>query len=351
MMNVLPKNKLPPNPKILLIKLRSIGDVIYNTSVYGPIKKAWPQARLTVIVEPPAYDMVRYHPDVDEVLVFEKKPIIKQIKFYFRLWRENYDIAIDMQEGPRGAIMCFLTFAQFCVGNDLAKRAFLYNVRLNFSEYGPKFPIDYQAGLIRKMGVPIEKPRPLVHIADVSRKRGKILLEKNGISWNESFCIIHPGARTYDQWQYEKFAELIDRLYESRRVKTVLTCGPGQRDQANAVRKKTLSTQCVFIEAGLQELGAITERSQFVICHNGGYMHLSAAVGTPVIALFGLSNPLIWHPMGEKHIVLHHKLDCFPCSSKTIHTACLAGKPECKELITVEEVLQAVNKIIGPIAS
>ena len=81
-MNIFPNDQLPKKPRILLIKLRSIGDVIYNTSVYSPIKRAWPSASLTVIVEPPAYDIVRYHPDVDEVLVFRKGSLLGQIAFY-----------------------------------------------------------------------------------------------------------------------------------------------------------------------------------------------------------------------------------------------------------------------------
>jgi ADP-heptose:LPS heptosyltransferase len=71
----------PPKPKVLIIKLRSIGDVIYNTVVYSPIKKAWPDAHLTVIVEPPSYDIVRYHPDIDRVLIFDKKTIQKKSGF------------------------------------------------------------------------------------------------------------------------------------------------------------------------------------------------------------------------------------------------------------------------------
>ncbi len=346
-MSTLPKEHLPPNPKILLIKLRSIGDVIYNTAVYSPIKKTWPKGRLTVVVEPPAYDIVRHHPDVDKVLILEKGTLIKQMFFYWRLFQERYDIAIDMHEGPRGALMGFVSLARFRVGNALAKRSFFYNLKLDFSEYKPKLPIDYQIGLIRKMGVNVEEPLPAVYISQHSRDRAQRILSEKGISWGDHFCILHPGARTYDQWQYEKFAELVDRLHNQYQFKIVLTCGPGQKNQAQGVWEKIRSAPYSFIETGLQELGAITERARFVICHNGGYMHLTAAVGTPVIALFGLSNPDIWQPLGQNHIVLHHKLDCFPCSSKTIREICTSGRPECKERISVEEVLQAVETILN----
>ncbi len=102
---------IPLKAKILLIKLRSIGDVVYNTAVYAPLKRHFPDAHLTVVVERPSYDLVCDHPDVDDVLCFEKGSLWKQILFYSRLIRERYDVVIDMHEGTRGAVMCFLTRA------------------------------------------------------------------------------------------------------------------------------------------------------------------------------------------------------------------------------------------------
>ena len=73
---------IPQKAKILLIKLRSIGDVVYNTAVYSPLKRRFPDAHLTVVVERPSYDLVCDHPDVDNMLYFEKRSFWKQIKFY-----------------------------------------------------------------------------------------------------------------------------------------------------------------------------------------------------------------------------------------------------------------------------
>ena len=83
------KDHIKPDAKILLIKLRSIGDVVYNTAVYGPIKKHLPNARLTVLVESPSYDIVKNHPDVDEVLCFKKTSFFEQAKFYLNLMQNK----------------------------------------------------------------------------------------------------------------------------------------------------------------------------------------------------------------------------------------------------------------------
>lgn len=189
------KEKLPPRPKILLIKLRSIGDVIYNTAVYTPLKRLFPDSHLTVLVERPSYDLVRNHPDVDEVLCFNKGAFMEQVRFYWKLLRSGYDMAIDMHEGTRGSIMCFLTQARFRVGHKFAKRAFFYNVKLEFYDLQPKFPLDYQVALIKKLGATFDRVAPVIHIAESSRENACQILENHGIKPEDSYCIIHPGIK------------------------------------------------------------------------------------------------------------------------------------------------------------
>ena len=94
------KDHIKPYAKILLKKLRSIGDVVYNTAVYGPIKKHLPNARLTVLVEAPSYHIVKNHPDVDEVLCFKKTSFFEQVKFYLNLVRNRLSL-IHISEPTR----------------------------------------------------------------------------------------------------------------------------------------------------------------------------------------------------------------------------------------------------------
>lgn len=336
---------VPENAKILIIKLRSIGDVIYNTSVYGPLKKRWPKAHLAVAVEPPSDEIVRNHPDVDETLCFRKDSWFNQLFFYLRLFVRRYDIAIDMHEGPRGAVMCFITAARWRIGNQFAKRSFLYNTPLDFSDLKPKYPVDFQVALIRKMGVGFDADTaPAIHLSASGREKALRLLADNKI--DGPFCILHPGARIYDQWQPEKFAGVAEQCHSQFGLKVVLTTGPGQENQLKDVERQ-MKTPFVSIQAGLEEMAAIAEQARFVVCHNGGFMHLSAAVGTPTISLFGLSNPNIWKPQGERHAVVSKPIDCWPCNRTTIKTVCLEGAPECKQLIMVEDVVREIENILA----
>jgi ADP-heptose:LPS heptosyltransferase len=347
-MKALPRNKLPKNPKLLIIKLRSIGDVIYNTAVYTPLKKSFPGSHLSVLVEPASYDIVKHHPAVDEVLCFEKKSLLGQVIFYYNLFKNRYNVVIDMHEGTRGAVMCFITLASFRVGHRFAKRSFLYNVKLEFGDLQPKYPIDYQVALIRKMGVKFEKITPIIYISEAAKENAAILLRENGISNKDSFCILHPGARIFDRWEAWKFAKLADRVFELYNLKILLTWGSGQKELVDQIIPKIKNAPYVLLSTKLQELGAITQRAKFAVCHNGGYMHMASALGTPVVGMFGWANPNIWKPIGRNSEIVYKNLECSPCHSKTIKSECLAGYPECKRLITVDDVMLAVKRAYSP---
>ncbi len=340
-----PREKLPKNPKFLIIKLRSIGDVVYNTAVYAPLKRSFPDCHLTVLVEPFSLDVVRHHPDVDRVLCFEKKSWLHQLGFYYRLFADRYDVVIDMHEGTRGAVMCFVTQAPYRVGHKFAKRSFLYNVKLEYGDLNPRHPIDYQVALIKKMGVEFGEISPSIPISEPAQIKANQLLQAEGIDTHEPFCILHPGAKIYDRWEAEKFAQLADTIYSQHHIKTLWTCGPGQKHIVDEITPKIKIALHAFISTDLQVLGAITQKARFVVCHDGGYMHFVAALGTPVVGMFGWTDPKIWHPPGNNATIVSKEIECRPCNLQTRKEECWDGRPECKSLITVEDILSAVGKV------
>ena len=340
-----PREKLPKNPKFLIIKLRSLGDVVYNTAVYSPLKRSFPDCHLTVLVEHFSVDVVRNHPDIDRVLCFEKKSFLHQLKFYYELFSTHYDVVIDMHEGTRGAVMCFVTQAPYRVGHKFAKRSFLYNVKLEFRDLHPKHPIDYQVALIKKMGVDFEEIAPSIHISEPAKIKADEILVAHKIEPNEPFCILHPGAKIYDRWESEKFAQLADEIFYQHHMKILFTCGPDQVHMVDEVTRDIKKAPYSFISTNLETLGAITQKARFVVCHDGGYMHFASALGVPVVGMFGWTNPEIWRPPGKNTTIISKEIECRPCNLQTRKEECWNGKPECKSLITVEDILSSITKV------
>jgi ADP-heptose:LPS heptosyltransferase len=219
---------------------------------------------------------------------------------------------------------------------------------VEFGDLQPRYPIDYQVALIKKMGVKFEKISPAIHISETAKENAAGLLKEVGIFEQDSFCIFHPGARVFDRWEAWKFAELADRIFERYNLKILLTCGPGQKELVDEIIPKIKDAPYAFLATKLQELGAITQRAQFAVCHNGGYMHIVSALGTPVIGMFGWANPNIWSPIGNNTEVIYKNLKCSPCTSKAIKRECLEGNPECKRLIEVDDIITAIEKLYPP---
>ena len=216
------------------------------------------------------------------------------------------------------------------------------------SDLHPQFPIDFQVGLIKKIGVPFSDIAPSIHISNSARLKAKALLSKNEIKDLDRYCVIHPGTKNkYDQWQFKKFAHLVEVIPKKYGIKVVLACGPGEESQVESVVKFVTNGQKKYIQTGLQELGGITQGALFALCHNGGYMHFASALGTPVIALFGVVHPRVWKPLGEKDQVIYKSIECSPCGEHTRKKECYEGDAECKRVIEVGDVIEAIEKFLN----
>ena len=194
--------------------------------------------------------------------------------------------------GRRGAIMCFVTRAQFRVGHKFAKRSFFYNVKLEFNDLQPKFPLDYQVALIKKLGASFDQVTPAVHLSETSRENARKILQEKGIRPDDLIASFIRGHERYTINGNMKNSPIWPAILSSRyKLQVIVTGGPGEEDQSQAVIEKIKDAPFAFVMADLQELAVITEGAEFTVCHNGGYMHLSSVLGTPVIALYGSVHP------------------------------------------------------------
>jgi len=342
-------DQLPKNPRILIIKLRSIGDVVYNTSIYEPIKKALPGAHLSLIVEKFTLDIVKNNPHLDEVLCFEKKPLLRQIAFYLKLFFTKYDVVIDMHGGPRSSLMALISGAKHRIGNKLSKRAKFYNIPLQFTAEDYSHPLYNQIGYITKIGIPVKTPKPEIFLSKERVNSTKELLKSKGITEETPFCILHIGSKKKCcDWKAENYAAVIDYCSEKKNLKVVINTIPSMADFTQEIIKN-LRTTAVLIINGLQEAAAMAQEAEFVISQDGGYIHISSAVGTPVIAIFGPTN-VNWLPKGDLNKLVSKNLDCSPCS-QTVRLQpgkeeCNKGNAECMRLITAKDISEKVDELM-----
>lgn len=350
------KSALPPNPKILLVRFRSIGDVTLNTAVFPLIKDNFPGCKLDYLVTSPNDELVWNNPHLNEIIpanfgggnmVSGLWPTLRLIR---RLRKTSYDMVIDMHGGPRSALITALSKAKYRVGLTRSRRARFYNVTVDPVFDRPALAIEFQARMLELLGLTVRRHAPKIHVTEEELRRIEQKLGEAGIDSAKAFGVIHPGIDSpHNEWQAEKFAEVADTLQTRHDLKILFACAPDQVRQVDEILNQMKTPRYSLAgQTTLREFAALAQKAEFLLCHNSGPMHIGAAVGTPVFALFGSSAPDTWIPQVTPHHVFYKNIECSPCNRATRKQECFQGNAECKRLITSAEVIQAIREKMNP---
>jgi predicted lipopolysaccharide heptosyltransferase III len=341
---VIPPPGMSETPRILVIKLRYLGDVLLSTPVVASLRAAFPGAFLSMLVNPGTEAMITDNPHLDEVLVLQRSASpLRQLHFGLALRRHRFDLVIDLTDADRAAILSRITGAPIRVGFNREGR---WRGRL----YTHVVPVQRQPiPMIRQhlmaldtLGMPIVQSRPLLWVRPDDETAAEAALGEIEIGPGERFVAVHPGARWwFKSWPSERFAGLIDYVQGKLGVKVALLGGDQDRGIAEAILGQ-LGTdgRSLVGRLGLLGLAALLRRATLFVGNDNGPMHIAAAMGTPVIGLFGPSDPRVWGPVGEGHAVIYKGVDCQGC----FPGGCERGEANCMRLIEIHEVIPLVEE-------
>jgi len=333
---------------ILVIKLRYVGDVLLATPVLRALREHYPDATLTMMVNQGTEDMVKHHPDLNEVLVVKRGGIGEQLRALHQVRQRRFDCVIDLTDGDRSAILTWFSGAPVRIGfNDEHRwRGRLYTTIVPAPSVAVHRVERDLAALtpLPPMGIG-SKAGPLVlHTSQEDEDAADRLLREVGVmetdgDMRKPVIVLHPGARYwFKAWPAIRFADLADRLAEVCGYRVLLAGGPDDLEMINAIRAQAKSSLVVMAgRATLLQFAAVLKRCAVFIGNDNGAMHIAAAVGTPVVGLFGPSNPMEWGPRGQKVKAIYKGLDCRPC----FHPTCQRGEQNCMKQISVDEVFRA----------
>ncbi len=367
---------------VLVVRLDEIGDMVMCTPFLHALRLRLPSAHITLVVKPGILPLFENCPDVDEVLVFpfhyRESSLLRAwtlpprtLLFAVRhLWRRRYDLAFL----PRwDTDYFFATFLAYWSG---ARR------RLGFSEQVTVKKRWANCGFDRLLTVALfdeplrhETDRPLLLLGTLDPKSvgslteagpqkigigaedrafAEALLRAEGIGPDEMLIGMGPsgGHSVLKQWPLENFARLGRQLQEEQGAHLLLFGGPDETALGAALAEK-IGPGAINLagRTSLKQSAALMARCQVYIGNDSGPTHVAAAVGAPVVAIFGSSCPHRFHP-GENTALVWHPLPCSPC--RTINHeerchVCIFDEPRCLTQITVDEVQQAVqNRLFSP---
>ena len=348
--------------KILVVRLRLIGDVVFTTPVIRALRRQYPGAHLTYVVEPLAEPVVRHNPHLDEVLVVPLRPGLARVRddiaFARRLRRERFDIAIDLHGGPRGAWFTWASGAPTRVGYTTRGRTWMYtHVVPRPADLGPTHSVLKQWELLMPLGFDACEPaRDAVEMVEDRAANARLdqRLAEAGIAPSNPLIVLHVSAgNPFRRWPAHSFATLIVDLARrdpSRRF--MVTSGPSDLDAARAItaqageRLGTGAASVVHGQFDVGELRALAERAAVYIGGDSGPLHIAATTHTPVVALFGPTLPersMPWRdPRWFAEAVDAGPLPCRPCRQRT----CEPGDFRCLTRITPERVVEAAERAL-----
>lgn len=336
--------------KILIIKLSAIGDVIHALPVASALKKNNPAARITWIVEKPAYDLLTNNPNIDEIILFDKKKLKSTtglVKYGCKLSKElrsrNFDLALDLQGLLKSAAIAYLSRAKkrlvYCNARELS---YLVSEKV-CGENSKGHVVDRYLDVVRQLGITIDKPHFGINLTETEIAETKDVMVKAGLNVRDTYVVLAPGTNWPNKcWPTNYFAELAEALYEKGFTPVVIG---GTQDErlynqiAVNIRKLPVN---LTGKINLKQLAYVLKNAKAFVGGDTGPMHLAAAVNIPVIALFGPTSPERNGPYGNNHVVLKVKHDCQGCWKRKC-----PKKMECLADIHPNEVYLKVLEVIG----
>lgn len=335
---------------ILIIKLSAIGDVIHALPVAPALKRCFPQAKISWIVEPAAFDLLTNNPYIDEIIIFEKnryKSLAEFCRhapsFINSLRQRRFDLALDLQGLFKSAAISLLSGAsQRLVYCDAREGSGIIGQKV----CGPNRQghiVERYLDVVRKLGCSITAPSFFINITEQEADSAAQIARQAGLTSDSPYIVLLPGTNWPNKcWPAEKFAQLADKLFASKLV-PVLAGGASEK---NVIREIAAHTAVPPVElhgkTTLKQLAWIIKNARAVVAGDTGPMHLAAALGTPAIALFGPTDPDRNGPYGSGHQVLTTKHSCQGCWKRQ----CPHGW-DCLSDIEVETVYEALTAIIA----
>jgi ADP-heptose:LPS heptosyltransferase len=264
------------------------------------------------------------------------------------LGRDGFDLALDFQGDVRAVLLMALSGAKIRAGYGETGGAYLLTHRAPWNEKKSWYEqnVDLVCALFPELR-PSGPLRPYNFVTDEDRREAAPLFD----SWKRPLVGIHPSAgRRLKEWEPEKFAALADRISEFATV--VLTGADSDRPLVERILEKTSSRPAKLLGLPLPTFAAAIERLELFVTGDTGPMHLSHAVGTRNVAIFGPSDPVRYGPdesLGLR-LVVRNSLYCSPCNMirKPPRECAEVPTPECLQTIPLEQVLRAVREALRP---
>ncbi|MDP2037741.1 MAG: glycosyltransferase family 9 protein [Ignavibacteria bacterium] len=328
--------------KILLIKLRGIGDVVCSTIVLDNLRQDFPNAQIDFLTEKPSSFGLSGLAQLNNVLIFDRKSLVKRIKLAWQVRKSKYDLVIDFFCNPSSAQITFASGSKIRIGFPLRGRKYAYNY------FGPKERSKWHNAILHlkvleKFGLNT-KLEKLHYSLDEKSKLFAQEYIKHTFKENDFVVGMCPtGSWASKKCDAEKLAEIAELVIQKYKAKILILWGKGDEVDGEKLYSLLKDKSVYAPPTTILEMSALINECKFLIANDSGPMHISTALGTPVLSIHGPTAPHLQGPFGEKHEWINlPELDCIICNLLDC-----PRKHECFLNLPNERIMDKIEKLIN----
>jgi predicted lipopolysaccharide heptosyltransferase III len=341
-----------PVERVLVVRLRSIGDTVLATPSLRALRRFLPHAKIDLLVEDWVAPLLDGFRDVDEVLTLPRSGTAARMRMARLLWSRRYDVAYNLHGGTTAGFLVRASGARHRIGFAEYRYPWLYNhLAPRSSElWGTEttHSAEQQLALLGWTGVPVsDRPASALGESEEAADSLRIRLDKVGFDPSKPFSLIHPTA-AFDtkRWAGERFAAMCDHL-ASRGIASVLVAAENESDVLRSITGHSRSNPLTLAGLTLPEVTALARRARLFVGNDSGIAHIAAAVKLPTVVIFGSSNVAHWYPWtAGVSAVVREDMPCAPCPG---YTCAEFATPQCIERVTVARVLGVIDETLSRI--
>lgn len=305
-----------PVRRILIIKPSALGDVVHGLPILHGLRTVYPAAHIAWMIRPAYADVIRGHRALDEIIEFDRKHFGRVgrswsatrdfVRWIIDLSRRRFDLVVDLQGLFRSGFFALASRARRRIGPGNAREFswFFYSQRVRPAP-GVIHAVDRNYQFAVPLGFAHIRPTFDLPIGLPAREAVTARLVAAGVATDRPVGVLVPGsAWASKRWPADRFARVAERL-AARGLAVVLSGAPNEADVAAAVRAACRAPLIDWVGAtGLKEAMALLERAAVVVCNDSGPMHIAAALGRPMVAIFGPTDPARTGPFGRPETVV-----------------------------------------------
>lgn len=323
-----------------------IGDAVMCEPALRAVRGLFPEAEVTLLVKPTIAELLARHPAVDHTLVYEDRRkhagLAGKWALAEELRRRRFDLAILFQNAFEAALIAFLAGIARRYGYATDGRGWLLTDPI---ERGPravsKHQVQYYLDLLRPLGADGSATFPRLFLSEQEEREMAVKLAERGVGAGDLVIGLNPGS-TYGgakRWLPDRFAESVQRVADDQhrlgqQARVVVVGAKGEEALArNIAERLRLPAVVLAGQTTVRELMAVTKRCDLFLTNDTGPMHIAAAFGVPVVAVFGPTDHRTTSPVGERYAIVRQPVDCAPCLLRECPI-----DHRCMTRVTVDEV-------------